>query len=70
MFTVRNLEKNPNLLVAPTDMFVLPPPGTVKWDENQNLDNAESYKNVVENLKDIVRKKRIDCWPPFQDFDK
>ena len=51
-------------------MFVLPPPGTVKWDENQNLDNTESYKNVVENLKDIVRKKRIDCWPPFQDFDK
>lgn len=30
VFTVKNLEKNPNLRVAPTDLFIMPPQGTMR----------------------------------------
>ena len=69
VFTVRNLEKNPNLRVAPTDLFIMPPQGTAAWDD-ENLESADNYKSVIEHLKQVVNQRRLDCWPPFKDYDK
>lgn len=68
VFTLHELEKNPNARVAPTDIFILPPPGTVAWDDEQ-LESAENYKTVIEKLKKVVNARRLDCWPPFKDYD-
>ena len=69
VFTLKNLEKNPNTLVPPTDMFVMPPPGTVSWDD-EKLNSADNYKQAVDYVRNIVTQRRVDCWPPFRDFDK
>lgn len=68
VFTLHELEKTPNARVAPTDIFILPPPGTVAWEEEE-LDSAENYKTVIANLKKVVNARRLDCWPPFKDYD-
>ena len=68
MFTLRELEKNPNALVAPTGKFVMPPPGTVAWDDEKV--SGENYKDIIERLSKVVSQRRLDCWPPFQDYDK
>ncbi len=69
VFTLKHLEKNPTVLVPPTEIFLMPPPGTASWN-NESLNSAESYKNAVEYVRNIVNQRRIDCWPPFRDFDK
>ena len=69
VFTVRNLEKNPNLFVAPQNIFVMPPAGTLNW-KDEALTSSENYKVILDNLKDVVERRRLDCWPPFKDFDK
>lgn len=69
VFTVKNLEKNPNLKVAPTDIFIMPPQGTAAWEDG-NLENAQNYKSIISDLKQVVQQRRLDCWPPFKDYDK
>ncbi len=69
VFTLQNLEKNPTVRVAPTNLFVVPAQGTVKWDE-EKLESSEDYNKVISNMNELVKKRRIDCWPPFKDFDK
>jgi len=69
VFTLQNLEKNPTVRVAPTNAFVVPPQGTVKWNEEQ-LETSDDYNKVISNINELVKKRRIDCWPPFKDFDK
>jgi hypothetical protein len=69
VFTLQELEKDPNARVAPTNIFILPPPGTVAWDDDE-LISGENYKTVIENLKKVVNQRRVDCWPPFRDYDK
>ena len=70
VFTVRHLEKNPNLFVAPQSMFVMPPAGTISWSEEKKLIASEHYKVILDQLKDVIERRRLDCWPPFKDFDK
>lgn len=70
VFTIRNLEKNPNILVPNSEIFLMPPPGTVSWKDNENLNSTENYNVVIDQLREIVNQRRIDCWPPFKDFDK
>ena len=70
VFTLRNLEKNPNQLVPNPHVFILPPPGTVKWNDETQLDSSENYKIIVENLQKIASQRRLDVWPPFKDYDK
>lgn len=69
VFTLPELEKEPNARVADPNIFILPPPGTVSWDD-ENLDSTENYKTVIEHLKEVVQQRRLDCWPPFKDYDK
>ncbi|CAF0814337.1 unnamed protein product [Brachionus calyciflorus] len=70
VFTVKNLEKNPNILVPNSEIFLMPPAGTVSWKDDENLKTAENYNLVIDKLREIVNQRRIDCWPPFKDFDK
>ena len=53
-----------------TQIFVLPPPGTVDWNQNESLNSSENYKQVIDRIKNVVNNRRIDCWPPFRDYDK
>lgn len=69
VFTVKNLERNPNLKVVSPEMFLMPPQGTAAW-ENENLESAQNYKTIIEDLKTVVQQRRLDCWPPFRDYDK
>jgi len=69
VFTLHELEKNPNARVAPTDIFILPPPGTVAWND-ENLEGTENYKTIIDKLQKVVNQRRLDCWPPFKDYDK
>jgi Ca2+-binding EF-hand superfamily protein len=70
VFTVRHLEKNPNLFVAPQNIFVMPPAGTISWTEEKKLNSSENYRVILRNLKDVIDRRRLDVWPPFKDFDK
>jgi Ca2+-binding EF-hand superfamily protein len=70
VFTLRNLEKDPNLLVPSSEIFLMPPAGTVSWKDDESLNTSESFNTVVDSLRQIVNQRRIDCWPPFKDFDK
>ena len=70
VFTLRNLEKDPNLLVPKSNMFLMPKPGTVSWKDDENLNTSDNFNTVIDNLRQIVDQRRIDCWPPFKDFDK
>jgi predicted DNA binding CopG/RHH family protein len=56
--------------VADPNIFILPPPGTVAWDDEEALDSTDSYKSVIDHLKKVVEQRRLDCWPPFKDYDK
>lgn len=69
MFTLQELEKNPNARVSSTSVFILPPPGTVAWDDEE-LKSSENYKTVIDDIKQVVNQRRLDCWPPFKDYDK
>ncbi len=69
VFTLKGLEKNPNVLVPPTSTFIMPPPGTVSWND-ESLNSSDNYKQAITYLANIVNQRRIDCWPPFRDFDK
>lgn len=69
VFTVKDLEKSPNLKVISPGIFIMPPQGTVAWDD-ENLENAQNYKTIIEDLKQVVKQRRLDCWPPFRDYDK
>lgn len=69
VFTVRELEKNPNLFVAPQKLFVMPPAGTIAWNEDKKINSSENYRVILDNLKDVIERRRLDCWPPFKDFD-
>lgn len=51
-------------------MFVMPPPGTVSWDDEKLNSSEYNYKEAVEYVKNIVNQRRVNCWPPFRDFDK
>lgn len=71
VFTLNNLEKNPNLKVTSQEKYLMPPAGTMKWDEaNENLNSSESFQKILDNLNTIIKQRRLDCWPPFRDFDK
>ena len=69
MFTLQELEKDPNARVSATSVFILPPPGTVLWDDEE-LKSSENYKTVIEDIKKVVNQRRLDVWPPFKDYDK
>lgn len=32
--------------------------------------SSDNCNKVIENLKDLVNQRRLNCWPPFKDFDK
>ena len=55
--------------MAPTDIFILPPPGTVAWND-ENLEGTDNYKTIIDKLQKVVNQRRLDCWPPFKDYDK
>jgi hypothetical protein len=69
VFGLKNLEKSPMVSVAPTQTFVLPPHGTVNWD-NVDKETLNAYNAILNKWKQTVGQRRIDCWPPFRDFDK
>lgn len=69
VFTLQGLEKDPNARVADSGIFILPPPGTVAWDDESLDSSADNYKTVIANLKKVVEQRRLDCWPPFKDYD-
>ena len=66
VFTLRELEKNPNVSVPASEQFLLSAPGTASLDEEA----SQRVANVMEALKRQVGQRRIDCWPPFKDYDK
>lgn len=48
----------------------MPTAGTLDWKETDELKTSENYMKVIDHLKSQVDQRRIDCWPPFKDFDK
>ena len=66
---MQNLEKDPNIRVPRTDIFEMPPPGSVDFSKAHKF-NEVDYSNALAKWKRKVEQRRIDCWPPFKDFDK
>ena len=45
------------------------PPGSVDFTKADKL-NESDYNSILLKWKRKVEQRRIDCWPPFKDFDK
>lgn len=69
MFTLTNLERQPDVRVPKTEIYEMPPPGTVDFRKASRY-NEEDYNNVLTQWKRKIEQRRLDCWPPFKDFDK
>ncbi|CAH1794695.1 unnamed protein product [Owenia fusiformis] len=69
VFTQPNLEKDPCLQVPPQEIFRVPKPGTIKW-ENASDDHKDLFESVMERLRQRANQRRVLAKPVFQDFDK
>jgi hypothetical protein len=63
------LEKDPNVSVPKTEIYEMPTPGSVDFTKADRF-SENDYNNVLDKWKRKVEQRRMDCWPPFKDFDK
>ncbi|WAQ95285.1 hypothetical protein MAR_027975 [Mya arenaria] len=64
-----NLEKVPDLQVPPQEIFRVPKPGTVDWN-NASGDHMTLYGATMDRLKQRSDQRRVLAKPVFQDFDR
>ncbi|XP_052771578.1 uncharacterized protein LOC128211160 [Mya arenaria] len=69
VFTQPNLEKVPDLQVPPQEIFRVPKPGTVDWN-NASGDHMTLYGATMDRLKQRSDQRRVLAKPVFQDFDR
>ncbi|XP_053393487.1 uncharacterized protein LOC123564874 [Mercenaria mercenaria] len=69
VFTQPNLEKDPETRVPPQEIFRVPKPGTVNW-ENASEDHMSLYNATMDRLRQRTEQRRVLAKPVFQDFDR
>jgi hypothetical protein len=71
VFTLPELEKAPTTRVMPSEVYIVPKPGTLKWNREQDTDPRDSdLELLLERLRQRVNQRRLLLKPVFQDFDK
>ncbi len=69
VFTQTNLEKHPCHEVPPQDLFRVPKPGTMQW-ENASDEHKAFVDAIMDRLRQRAEQRRVLAKPIFQDFDK
>ncbi|KAK7111168.1 uncharacterized protein [Littorina saxatilis] len=69
VFTQPGLEKEPMAAVPPQEIFRVPKPGTIDWNEADE-GHRELYEATMDRIRARVDQRRILLKPVFQDFDK
>lgn len=69
VFTQEGLEKTPTFQVPRQEIFRVPKPGTVDWNEASE-DHVHLYNETMNRIKQRVEHRRILMKPTFQDFDR
>lgn len=69
VFTTKDLEKDPEVKVPPSEIFRVPKPGTVTWD-SAIPDHKALFEATMERLRQRASQRRLLAKPVFQDFDK
>lgn len=68
VFTLPELEKDPNIRVPPSELFEMPPSGTVDF-KNANETQLNDFNDAMSKWRRKIEQRRLDCWSPFRDFD-
>lgn len=69
VFTQEKLELTPTAKVLHQELFRVPKPGTIDWN-NASKDHMDLYKAAMERIRHRVENRRILCHPVFHDFDR
>ncbi|KAK7507459.1 hypothetical protein BaRGS_00001394 [Batillaria attramentaria] len=69
VFTQAGLEKQPTANVPPQEIFRVPKPGTVDWQE-ADPNHVDLYEATMDRIRSRVEQRRVLLKPVFQDFDK
>lgn len=69
VFTQPCLEKDPNYNVPPQEIFRVPKPGTVDWNQSSE-DHRSIFDATMDRLRQRTNQRRVLTKPVFQDFDK
>ena len=70
VFTLPDLEKEPERKVPPLESFLLPKPGTLEEWDNAPKGVRDSLKATMARLRSKVLQRRMLAKPIFQDFDR
>ncbi|XP_063445753.1 uncharacterized protein LOC134725669 [Mytilus trossulus] len=68
VFTQPCLEKDPNFQVPPQEIFRVPKPGTVDWEQSTE-DHQSIFEATMDRLRQRTNQRRVLTKPVFQDFD-
>ena len=69
VFTQPGLEKDPTHQVPPSEMYLVPKPGTMQ-NEFATDEHHKLYNDTMTKWSDRVKQRRVLVKPVFQDFDK
>ncbi|KAK2184430.1 hypothetical protein NP493_266g02009 [Ridgeia piscesae] len=69
VFTQPGLEKDPTHQVPPSEMYLVPKPGTMQW-EFASDEHHKLYNDTMTKWSERVKQRRVLVKPVFQDFDK
>ena len=69
VFSPAGLEQNPNAQIPPSELFLVPEPGTIDWNQVDDS-HRKIYCDAVERLRMRIEQRRLDLMPPFNDYDK
>ncbi|XP_038638944.1 uncharacterized protein LOC119956125 [Scyliorhinus canicula] len=69
VFTLPELEKQPNVQVPPLETYQLPKVGTVDADILDPTDRAQ-FESLICRLKERIIHRHLETYPVFRDFDR
>lgn len=69
VFTQQQLEKHPTHVVHQQEVFLVPKPGTMDFDNASN-DHQGFVEEIMERLRQRSNQRRVLAKPVFQDFDR
>ena len=69
VFTKAGLEQEPTTAVPPQEIFRVPKPGTVDWEQVTD-EHSDLYESTMTRIRSRVEQRRILLKPVFQDFDR